>query len=197
MNHMTRDKIYHLATLVTQELAFDESDVSDMTHIGECDECYKKLRLAMALMEAVDNIGPISLAAKQKTVVSVVEERVKAVIHLVVGKVNSLLEQFDARSSVWTFDAPLAMAGARSVDDEDSLKKLEDVENSQTFVAYDPTTKLLALQIDCSDGAAVPKVVIRMADGTERHVSFVKREHLLWAEVSNLDEGEYDIVIEK
>lgn len=197
MNHMTRDKIYHLATLVTQELAFDESDVSDMTHIGECDECYKKLRLAMALMEAVDNIGPISLAAKQKTVVSVVEKRVKAVIHLVVGKVNSLLEQFDARSSVWTFDAPLAMAGARSGDDEDSLKKLEDVENSQTFVAYDPTTKLLALQIDCSDGAAVPKVVIRMADGTERHVSFVKREDLLWAEVSNLDEGEYYIVIEK
>lgn len=197
MNHMTRDKIYHLATLVTQELAFDESAVSDMTHIGECDECYKKLRLAMALMEAVDNIGPISLAAKPKSVVSVVEERVKAVIHLVVGKVNSLLEQFDAFSSVWTFDAPLAMAGARSEDDEDSLKKLEDVENSQTFVAYDPTTKLLALQIDCSDGAAVPKVVIRTADGTERHVSFVKREHLLWAEVRNLDEGEYDIVIEK
>lgn len=197
MNHMTRDKIYHLATLVTQELAFDESDVYDMTHIGECDECYKRLRLAMALMEAVDNIGPISLAAKQKTVASVVEERVRAVLHLVVGKVNTLLEQFDAHACAWAFDAPLAMAGARSGDDEDSLKKLEDVENSQTFVAYDPTSKMLAIQIDCSDGAGVPKVVIRMADGTERHVSFVKREHLLWAEVSDLDVGEYDIVIEK
>ena len=197
MNHMTRDKIYHLATLVTQELAFDESDVSNMTHIGECDECYKKLRLAMALMEAVDNIGPISLAAKQKTVVSVVEERVKAVIHLVVGKVNSLLEQFDAHSSIWTFDAPLAMAGARSGDDECGIKKLEDVENSQTFVAYDPVNKLLAVQIDCSDGAGIPKVVIRMRDGSERHISFAKREHLLWAEVRNLDPGEYDIVIEK
>lgn len=197
MNHMTRDKIYHLATLVTQELAFDESDVSDMTHIGECDECYKKLRLAMALMDAVDNIGPVSLTAKRKSVAAVVEERVSAVFHLAIGKVNSLLEQLDAHTSVWAFDAPLAMAGARSGDAEDSIKKVEDVENSQTFVAYDPTTKLLAIQIDCSNGAGVPRVVIRMKDGTERHVSFVKREQLLWAEVSNLDVGEYDIVIEK
>lgn len=197
MSHMTRDKIYHLATLVTQELAFNEYDVSDMTHIGECDECYKKLRLAMALMEAVDNIGPISLAKKQKSVASVVEERVRAVIHLVIGRVNSIIEQFDARTSVWTFDAPLAMAGTRSGDDENSLKKLEDVENSQNFVAYDPVTKVLALQIDCSDGAKIPKVVIRMADGSEQEVSFTKREHLLWATVDNLTIGEYDIIIEK
>lgn len=197
MNHMTRDKIYHLANLVTQELAFKESDVSDMTHIGECEECYKKLRLAMALMDSVDNIGPISLTAKRKTVATVAEGKVSAVIHLVVGKVNSLLEQFDAHTSVWAFDTPLAMAGARSGGDEDAVKILEDVENSQTFVAYDPSSKLLALQIDCSKDASVPRVIVRMADGTEHHVSFVKREHLLWAEVSNLGEGEYDIVIEK
>ena len=196
MNHMARDKIYHLAELVTQDLAYTESDVSDMQHIGECEDCYKKLRIAMALMDAVDNVGLVSLTSNAAAHAAI-DEKVRAVLRLIVGKVNTLLEQLDVQTSTWTFDTPLAMAGARSSDDSYGTQILEDVEHSQTFIAYDPVNRMLAIQIECPNNSSIPTVLIKESNGSSRPISFTKREHLLWAEVSNLTEGEYEILLEK
>lgn len=196
MNHMARDKIYHLAELVTQDLAYTESDVTDMRHIGECEDCYKKLRIAIALMDAVDNAGLVSLTSSTTAHVAI-GEKVRAVLRLVVGKVNTLLEQLDVQTSTWTFDTPLSMAGARSSDDSYGTQTLEDVEHSQTFIAYDPVNRMLAIQVECPNTSSIPTVLIKEPNGSSRSISFTKREHLLWAEVSNLTEGEYEIVLEK
>lgn len=195
MEHLTREQIYHLAELVTQDLAYTGSDGENMRHIGECDACFRKLRIAMALMDAVDHMDIVSLAPR--TAAAPEKSTVRAVIRLIAGKVDALLQQLDVANSSWTFSAPLSLAAARGAGDPGTAHTLEDEEDSQTFLAYDPAAGMLAIQLVWTDAASIPRVLIRRMDGSTQRVSFSRREHLLWAEITDLADGEYEIILEK
>ena len=75
-----------------------------------------------------------------------------------------------------------------------STQKLTDSGNSQTFVAYDPLKKLLIIQADSS---TPPEAFLRLSDGGQIKIVFEKRENLFWAEIRELPEGEYEILLKK
>ena len=62
-------------------------------------------------------------------------------------------------------------------------------------MAYDPAKKLLMIQIDGRDG--LPYAGILLPNGEQREIRFVQREHLYWAEVPGLEEGEYKLLLRK
>lgn len=196
MNHLSEDKLYHLAELVTQERPFTQEDVSDMQHIGQCDDCYGMLRCMMALMETLDNVDVVALTSQLQPTDSVFGNKSVAVLQLVISGVLSSLEQLDAQMSIWTFDAPLVLAGTRSTQEKaPNVQKLEDVDNSETFVAYDPTARVLVIQLDHAQ-SNVPAAFLVGADGNKREITFEQREHLLWAEICGLEDGAYKIIFE-
>jgi len=43
----------------------------------------------------------------------------------------------------------------------------------------------------------MPKAYIKHANGSTQEVKFEKREHIFWAEVRDLTDGEYELIIEK
>lgn len=196
MNHLSEDKLYHLAELVTQERPFTQEDVSDMQHIGQCDDCYGMLRCMMALMETLDNVDVVALTSQLQPTDSVFGNKSVAVLQLVISGVLSSLEQLDAQMSIWTFDAPLVLAGTRSTQEKaPNVQKLEDVDNSETFVAYDPTARVLVIQLDHAQ-SNVPAAFLVGADGNKQEITFEQREHLLWAEICGLEDGTYKIIFE-
>lgn len=195
MNHLSEDKLYHLAELVTQEHSFTQEDVSDMRHIGQCDDCYSMLRCMMALMETLDNVDVVALTSQWQSTIPTFGSKSVAVFQLVISGVLASLEQLDAQMSIWTFDAPLVLSGARSTQEEGpNVQKLENVDNSETFVAYDPATRALVIQLDHTQSNVSAASLVE-ADGNKREIVFEQREHLLWAEVYGLEDGAYRIII--
>lgn len=190
MMHLTEDQVYDLAMKIVNNQAFTEDHVKAMMHIRDCEECYQLLNCMMALLSVTDHIGQIA----QKP--APVRQAVAAKIRIVADKVNAALDQLLPSSNSWAF-APAALAGARSADSEESgIQTVEDIDNVETFVQYDPEQKTLTIQIDGTDGV-IPRAFLRFADGSMTKIVFEKLEHLYWAQIDDLKDGEYKLFLEK
>ena len=195
MKHLTDDQLYDLAMKVARDADFTLEEACFLRHIAECDECYHLMCCMMAMQEVSRDIGEYIVEA---AAMIPIRERISAVIRLAVGAAHATLDQLETGG--WTFrSAPMALAGARSLGKRTAapVKKLTDPDNSQNFVAYDTGKKLLMIQLDSRDCPEPPKATILLSDGRKIDVSFEKREHLFWAEIPGLSEGEYEISIEK
>ena len=190
MMHLTEDQTYDLALKIVNNQAFSEEHVKAMKHIRECGECYQYLNCMMALVTVTDRIG--QLAARPVPV----RQAAAAKIRVVVDKVNATLDQLLPPADGWAF-APAALAGARSMDGEDGgMQTVEDIDNGETFVRYAPEQRTLTIQIGGTDGVT-PRAFLRFADGSMMKIAFEKLEHLYWAQVSDLGDGEYKLFLEK
>lgn len=197
MNHLTDDQLYELATKIATRAAFSEVDVANLQHIGQCDECYKMLCCIIAMQDISLHLDEFIVSpASAQTAISA-KENVTAVIRIAISKVKTLLEQVEANIAGWSFDAPLAIAGARSNRSTHNVHKLEDIDNSKTFVAFDTDKKVLVIQIDGCTEDNLPVVQLKMPDGSTQDVSLEKKGSVLWAEVHDLPEGEYKIFLNR
>ncbi len=196
MNHPSDDQLYNLAGKIAAEEDFTPEEAEAMGHIAECDSCYHMLCCLMAMQDVAQHIG--GLAGDTAAVPVSLGETISAVIRLAVNAVNTALHQQEA--GPWTFrSVPLALAGARSLGKHsaNAAKKLTDAKNSQTFVAYAPEQKRLMIQIDSADCQDTPCAFLLLPTGEKTEVPFEKREDLFWAEVQGLQDGEYEIILEK
>lgn len=200
MRHPTDDQLYDLAKKIAAEEDLSQEEKEYMRHIADCDDCYHMICCLLAMQDAVQHISDLSQEISPAVFQIPVREKISAVIRLAVSTVNSVLGQIEDGDNAWTFrKAPMALAGVRSIVKRpaNATKKLTDSGNSQTFVAYDPAKKILMIQIDSADCEAEPQASILLPSGEKIEVLFEKREHLFWAEVQGLQEGEYEIVLEK
>lgn len=200
MRHPTDDQLYDLAKKIAAEEDFSQEEKEFMRHIVDCDECYHMICCLMAMQDAVQHISDLSQEISPAVFQVPVRETISAVIRLAVSTVNTALNQIEDGANAWAFRrAPMALAGVRSIGKRpaNTTKKLTDSGNSQTFVAYDPSKKLLMIQIDSRDCESEPHASILLPNGNKVAVTFEKREHLFWAEVQGLEDGEYELVLEK
>lgn len=192
MRHLTDEQLRGLAQKITEEAPFDRADMGAMRHISCCDSCYRLLRCMMSVMEVTDNIDLVAAESE------LAAPKESAVIKVVILNTAALLEQLGAQTAAWAFDAPLQLAGSRSAGESGcDIQKLEDIENSQTFIVYDPARKLLIIQIDCAAEGAGCRASLKLPDGQIREISFEKYENLLYAQIPGLEEGEYEVILEK
>lgn len=200
MRHPTDEQLYDLAKKIAAEQDFSPEEKQYMGHIAHCDECHSMICCLLAVQDVTRHISDFSQEVSPAAFQVPVRERISAVIRLAVNAVSSVLDQVEDGANTWVFrKTPMALAGARSVGNRpaNTTKKLTDSGNSMTFVAYSPDRKTLMIQIDPKDCGAEPHVFLLLPDGTREEVALEKREHLFWAEVPGLQEGEYKIILEK
>lgn len=200
MRHPTDEQLYDLAKKIAAEEDFSQEEKEYMRHIADCDDCYHMICCLMAMQDAVQHISDLSQEISPAVFQVPVREKISAVIRLAVSTVNTALNQIEDGANAWAFRrAPMALAGVRSIGKRpaNATRKLTDSGNSQTFVAYDPSKKLLMIQIDSRDCESEPHASILLPNGNKVEVTFEKREHLYWAEVQGLEDGEYELVLEK
>lgn len=197
MKHLSDDQIRILAEKLIAEAEFFLDDELSMLHVANCKECYTLLQCAMAVMEVTNHIDLFVALPKEQTEVSSTTAS-SAIIKIVVLNVSAILEQLQQETAEWIFDKPFALAGARSgQDDRSNIQTVEDIDNSESFVSYDPESRKLVIQIDGREIAETPKAYLKFSDGSTQAIMFEKREHLFWAEVCDLHDGEYELIIEK
>ncbi len=200
MRHPNDDQLYDLAQKIAADEDFSPEEKAYMQHIADCDDCYHMICCLLAMQDVVQHFSDFSQGASPVAFQVLAREKISAVIHLAVSAVSSALDQIEDGANAWAFRrAPVALAAARSIGKSPSnaTKKLTDSGNSQTFVAYDPSKKLLVIQIDSSDCESEPHASILLPSGNTVEVPFEKRAHLFWAEVPGLEDGEYQLILQK
>lgn len=200
MRHPTDEQLYDLAKKIAAEEDLSQEEKEQMRHIADCDECYHMICCLMAMQDVAQHISDFSNEVSPAVFQVPVREKISAVIRLAVSTVNTVLNQIEDDANAWAFRrAPMALAGVRSIGKRpaNATKKLTDSSNSQTFVAYDPAKKLLMIQIDSADCESTPRASILLPNGDKIEVQFEKREQLFWAEVQGLEDGDYELLLEK
>ncbi len=200
MRHPTDDQLCDLAKKIAAEEDFSHEEKEYMRHIADCDDCYHMICCLLAMQDVVQHISDLSQEVSPAVLQVPVREKISAVIRLAVSTVNSVLGQIEDGSNAWAFRrAPMALAGVRSIGKHpaNATKKMIDSGNSQTFVAYDPNKKQLMIQIDSRDSESEPHASILLPNGNKVEVTFEKREHLFWAELQDLEDGEYKLILQK
>lgn len=192
MKHLSEERLLDLAQKINQELPFTPEDRRDMMHIAACEECYQLLRFTMLVAEGADHIGE-SICLKEAAPAAE-----SAVIRVVIVNMAAMLQQLQAETVQWSFSQSLAGAGLRSADGTGSkIEKLEDDETARTFVAVDPATGMLVIQLDAASVTGTPRAILEYADGTRREIPLEKKGSIYLGQVSDLGEGEYRIILEK
>ena len=197
MKHLGDAQILSLADKIVSKSKFSADDERAMLHTAYCDECYALLKCSMAVMAVTDHIDMfVALPEKEESVSNIAA--VGAIIKIVVLNVSAMLEQVQQESAEWVFDKPFVLAGARLEQDHRSnIQTVEDIDNSESFVSYDPESRKLVVQIDGRDINCTPKAYLKYSDGNTQTIKFEKREYIYWAEVCDLHDGEYELIIEK
>lgn len=200
MRHPTDTQLNDLAKKIAAEADLSQDEREHMRHIADCDNCYRMICCLMAMQDVALHISDFAQEALPAVFEVPVREKISAVIRLAVTAVSSALVQIGDGLDGWAFrSVPTALQGARSAKKHPAgaTKKLVDSGNSQTFVAYDPNQKLLMIQLDSKDCEAEPQAVILLPDGSEQEVAFERRENVFWAEVRDLEDGEYELILRK
>lgn len=197
MKHLTDEQVYALATKISANSSFTSDEITNMHHISQCDACYQMLCCVMAMQDVSLRLGEFAHAPSASAAKVPTQTSFSAIIRLAASTVKPLLEQVEANIATWSFDTPLAVAGARSSRSDHQVCKLEDIDNSKTFVAYDPERKLLVFQVECGEEADIPIVEIRYPDGKKQQVVMQKVGGVFWAEVHELEDGDYQILLKK
>lgn len=196
MKHLADDQILTLANKIVSQTKFSRDDELAMLHISACNECFALLKCTLGVMEVTNHIDSLVVLPKKEVESSAPTS--SAIIKVVILNVSAMLEQLQQETAEWIFDKPFALAGARSgQDDRSNIQTMEDIDNSETFVSYDPESRKLVIQIDGRETSGMPKAYLQYADGSTQEIKFEKREHIYRAEVYDLPNGEYELIIEK
>jgi hypothetical protein len=192
MKHLTEDQLYELAVKIATKAAFTEENVICMKHISQCDGCYQMMCCIIAMQDIALHLE--DFAAVQETIVP---PRITAVIHLAVDQHQPSLNQVKTGLANWNFDVPALLPEERIEEKISGIQKLEDVDDSQTYIAYDRTKKLLEIQISCGIGDTVPSVMIKHLDGEAVSLMLAPNGSTLRGEVHDLEDGDYQVYLSK
>lgn len=198
--HPSDEQLYTLAMKINADEDLTDAEAAQLKHIAECDNCYHMICCLMAMQDVALHVSDYAKDVSAETLQVSMRETLSTALHLVVNTINSVLDQINVGPENWVFrKAPMAFAGARSIGKGSGggTKKLVDSQNSQTYVSFDPIKKSLLIQIDSSDCEQEPVVSLMCSDGTSVNVNFEKVEHLYFAEICDLPEGDYEILLKK
>lgn len=194
--HLTDDELRHLATLVVEDLPFCSDDVSLMQHIGDCEDCYQKIKRYIALFEAIESEETYHLFSPELEVQKTTRET--AIISIMFVDTNALFRQLNAEKAAWIFDVALSGIGQRSTGESEQHEfRYEDIEDSETYISYNKAKKELVVQIDGRNLDAPPTVSLRFSSGKEVELKMERYGYLFIGSISNLSGEPIDVIIQK
>lgn len=197
MKHLTDKQIFSLAETVVSSRRFTREDELAMLHIANCQSCYELLKCMMAVMEITNHMDVVISMPTAEPAADHTPAESGAIIKIVVLNVTAMLEQLRKETSEWDFDKSFALSGVRSGQDDYMDIPAIDDNNSDSSVSYDPATRTLSIQIDGYGLSAAPKAYLKYPDGRSLDIVFKKQANIYWAEVHDLEDGEYQLVLEK
>ncbi len=120
-----------------------------------------------------------------------------AIVKIVVVDMAAIMEQIQTAATAWAFDAPLPVTTRGVGTSVSSPPKLEDIQNSNTYITYDPARRVLTIQVEPDARGVIPSAYLKFKDGSTQKIHFEACGRFFRAEVHNLTDGEYELLLEK
>lgn len=204
MIHLTMDEILELASKLSSDDKMTDDEILRLKHIRECEECYEKFGIALALCDATSAEG-ISLVTESRRNVQNKQEEIAeplSVIKVVRQKINdvksALMEQINDVSAMLFFEPPLALA-TRGAEDEmtSGIIRLEEIEDEKTFLAFDSQKNELFVQLSTKNLLDKEIGVYLVSEGKRIiEVPIYKEGGFIKGRVTNIPDGDFRIYID-
>lgn len=126
----------------------------------------------------------------------------ESVISIAFKKVRDALEavarQIGLVGSGFSFESPLSVGGRGAKAQGSSLKKLEDIQNSNNCITVDPTTRRLTVQFDAEELETQQiRVYLVSKDGMRREILLENDGEFLTGRIDGITEDECELHIER
>lgn len=194
--HLCDDQLLELAQSISSGSLLSDMQLRDLRHVAVCEECYKLMRCMAAMIELTDNVAA-GLSAPEAEPYPEQPTDIRPVIRVVIVDTRAVLEQLNMHRCSWVFEKPLPSAAGRSAAARQSkLQKLEDWEDSRSFVSYNPATSVLSLQL-VRTGTRPPKAWLKRPDGTNMELPLEQRENLFYAAIPCKPDDRFEIILER
>ena len=194
LKHLPDSRLLALANKINKARPFTFHDQRDLRHVAACDECFKMMRVLMLVSETTEMIDLTQTPAPAQTAPAAEEN---AIIRIVVMDIKAMMEQLQTQQTAWHFSEMPVFSGFRSADNENLTTILNDESNDKNTLVYDHESRTLSIQLDAATVSNDPRVIIKLPDGAIRPVPLERLDDIFWGEVTDLDEGEYEIILRK
>lgn len=202
MMHLTTNEIFELAFMVSDGQKIDESE--KLEHLKECDECYGKFCLALAILdstsdEGFENLAITSPVVENKSETSSVPETLSMikVVRQKIEEVKSVvMEQINSINAALIFEPTFAFAARGDGSFSKSVVKLEELDDEKTYVEFNADKNKLFVQIDIRNLDKKDIEIFLLFDDLRiKEVPTFKEGNLVKGNLSDIPEGDFKIYI--
>lgn len=158
MEHILEDDMILLTQKIQEKEYISEKELDMLDHIENCPECTKDFCSYMTIADALSSFGMNVIKDRlnqEKTEGSFVTNRVIATLEIVkdcvADNINYFLKQIREKTDAFCFEQPLEYAFRGESSSDNNISKLEDVNNSQSYIIYDSNEHKLMIRIAAAD----------------------------------------------
>ena len=194
MMHLTEDQIYHLVEAIGNHETLTAEEEQQMEHIRSCKECMESYCIMAVLAEAtrVDcEEETAESARKLLAAIRVTCERIQ-------DQISLIGEQIQNQADAFLFEPVLATAVRGAAKSRNTVLRMEDLDDENTYVVYDAENHKLMLQLEAEGkNAADFKVYLKFADKTTMELSLQESGSCLKGTLTDIPSESFEIYIEK
>lgn len=196
MMHLTEDQIYHLVEAIGNHETLTAEEEQQMEHIRSCKECMESYCIMAVLAEAtrVDCdlvLNPVY--SEEETAESA--RKLLAAIRVTCERIQ---DQIQNQADAFLFEPVLATAVRGAAKSRNTVLRMEDLDDENTYVVYDAENHKLMLQLEAEGkNAADFKVYLKFADKTTMELSLQESGSCLKGTLTDIPSESFEIYIEK
>lgn len=206
MAHLSDEQIMRLAEITEEQLTYTEQDIEMLDHLKSCTSCYEKFCSSLALLEVTSDDGYAILSEiygmeyARKPVVQV-GNKILAVVNLARNKLREnmdvILEQVEHTGDVFRFYPSVAMTTRGLADAENSIYKVEDLNDDKTFIMLDSKNNELLVQINTKELKDTKiRAFLRLESGEMIEINMEPKGKIYKGLVNKLPAEKVQIIIE-
>lgn len=157
MNHLSDNELMLLAETTIGLYPYDDNQLKQMDHLKECSSCYEEFCSLLAILEVTSEQGYTVLSEMYNMQSEVhqkeqSENKVIAAINIIASKlkenINTAFEQIEFKKSCLFFQPDFAAASRGIGTNEQTVYKLIDIEDENTFIAMDIKSHKILVQVN-------------------------------------------------
>lgn len=193
MSHIDEDILMELANEVVEDGCVSKDNNKYIEHLEICETCYRNFCHYFAMVDSLCGQGIVTIAERMAEAKETIEavnviKNVVASFRIVRKEVDKhiamAMEQISAATAAMRFSSPLAYAARGTEATVSGVNKIEDINNSSTYMMLDESTGTLRIQIELESDEEFHVLI----NGNE--VELVKRNGYLVGRVENVSDGD-------
>ena len=207
MTHLSEDNLLRLAEIAEEDLSYSDSDLEMVNHLKNCVSCYDKFCSALALLSVTSKSGYIVLSEmyalkREEDPIKQVSNKILAAVNFAINRftenIDVVLDQVRSASDAFFFQPSLAMATRGLSESDQGIYKVEDISDEKTFIAVDPTSNELLIQINTKElGNIRIRAFLQLENGETIEIQLQQKGKIYKGQTSNLPSERFRIIVEE